>query len=635
MATIEQALAIAVEHHNAGRLDAALELYRRILDVDARNINALHLAGVAHRQKGNLAEAVALIGRSLSIDPSFTHVHNNYANALLAAGRFEDAAAAYRRAIVVDPAFLPAQSSLGSMLCGQGGPDHWAEAVTALRHTARLQPGRAETYHDLGIALRQTERLDEAIDSYRQAIRLRPDFAAGHMSLGNALVEQGDRASAVACFRRGLALRPDSPELYYNLGNGLHALGQLLPAFDAYTRAAELGLNGGLARAGMILLQLGRRAEAEVMLRRSLFAPGGDIASALDLLASLMIEDGRLEEARAFFQQLEQQPLGTGRAHPGECRTALATVELAAGRATTASALLARVTGDNSRFFTVKSIAAFRSTLEELGATLERAANPDPARPRITSSTLATHGRFAHNALEYVMIRLYAEKYGYVVETPDWVGGYYFDLDDPPQSGPLSPLYFPRRIINRLVTGTAGHPPIADCDILSPLFLFEHKEEYRERVQSWLKPRALWRPFLDPAMAALRARGRTVVAVHIRRGDFIQYKYPITETASYVEWLRELWPTLEDPVLYVASDDLEGVRHDFAEFRPLARPDVVPAWPGLDYLQDFHVLMNADVVGISAASGYSMLAARLNTTARLFVEPDMRTRRIRPFAPWV
>ena len=32
-------------------------------------------------------------------------------------------------------------------------------------------------------------------------------------------------------------------------------------------------------------------------------------------------------------------------------------------------------------------------------------------------------------------------------------------------------------------------------------------------------------------MDRLRMRGRTVVAVHIRRGDFIQYKYPITETA--------------------------------------------------------------------------------------------------------
>jgi len=222
-----------------------------------------------------------------------------------------------------------------------------------------------------------------------------------------------------------------------------------------------------------------------------------------------------------------------------------------------------------------------------------------------------------------------------VLETPDWVGGLYFDLDDPPQSGPLSPLYFPRRIVNGLVTGSAARPPIPDCDILSPLFLFEHREEYRARVQSWLKPRPVWRPFLDPALERLRARGNTVVAVHIRRGDFVQFKYPITETAWYVEWLRELWPTLDRPVLYVASDDLAGVRTDFAEFAPLTLADVAEPWEGLEYLQDFHVLSNADVVGISAASGYSLLAARLNTTARLFAEPDVGTRRIRPFSPWV
>ena len=46
------------------------------------------------------------------------------------------------------------------------------------------------------------------------------------------------------------------------------------------------------------------------------------------------------------------------------------------------------------------------------------------------------------------------------------------------------------------------------------------------------------------------------------------------------------------------------------------------------------MLTQADVVGISAASGFSQLAARLNRRARLFVEPDVEARRIRPFRPW-
>ncbi|MFP3700690.1 hypothetical protein SB758_35020, partial [Burkholderia sp. SIMBA_013] len=91
-------------------------------------------------------------------------------------------------------------------------------------------------------------------------------------------------------------------------------------------------------------------------------------------------------------------------------------------------------------------------------------------------------------------------------------------------------------------------------------------------------------------------------------GDFVTCNYPITETAWYVDWLRAWWPRLDRPVLYVASDDVAAVRHAFAEFHPLTRADVVEEWAGLDFLQDFHVLMNADVVGTSAASGFSVLA---------------------------
>ncbi|MFC5357855.1 hypothetical protein [Azospirillum himalayense] len=66
----------------------------------------------------------------------------------------------------------------------------------------------------------------------------------------------------------------------------------------------------------------------------------------------------------------------------------------------------------------------------------------------------------------------------------------------------------------------------------------------------------------------------------------------------------------------------------------VTRADVVEDWAGLDFLQDFHALMNADMVGTSPASGFSVLAVRLNTRARLFIEPDVAARRIRPFEAW-
>jgi hypothetical protein len=166
------------------------------------------------------------------------------------------------------------------------------------------------------------------------------------------------------------------------------------------------------------------------------------------------------------------------------------------------------------------------------------------------------------------------------------------------------------------------------------LFLFNYSERFRARIQQWLKPRAQWLPKIEPAVTNLRSGGRTVVALHIRRGDFLHFGYPITRTDLYVAWLRELWPSLVRPVLYLASDDLPAVYQDFVEFQPQTFVDVAPPWPDLEYLQDFHVLTQADVVGISAASGFSQLAARLNQRAHIIVQPDIEKQQIVPFIPW-
>nr|WP_211114035.1 tetratricopeptide repeat protein [Azospirillum picis] len=626
-------MAKALEHHRAGRLAEAGALYRHVLDTDANAVDALHLLGLVLRRSGQIEDGLALIGRALQLNPEFLEARFNRANILNEASRTVEATSEWRRLVVLAPAWATAWHGLGGALERQGSAMS-PHAIAALRRAVRLQPGTGLSHHDLGLVLRHAARLDEAIASQRNAVVVEPGLAQAQMNLGSALLERGDGRRAAAALRQASALAPDSAECWYNLGHAHHEAGDAMGAAFAYRRAAAGGLGVALPRLAHALSDLGRQDEAERLLLNSLETPGAPVPEFLELLANTMIRSNRLGEARALFQRLAETSFA-GVRHLGECLTALAAVDLAEGTPRAAAARLAPVRSEHGWFFTVKSLAALHTALADKGVRLRRpAAGPRGTRLRITSSTLANRGRFAHNALEYVMLRLYAEQFGYVLETPDWVGGAFFDVNDPPQSGPLPPLLFPRYRLNEWITGRAVAPPLANRDMLSPLFLFEHKERYREHVQSWLKPRAVWAPWLDPAVGRLREGGATVVAIHIRRGDFLTFGYPITETDWYLAWLREIWPGLARPVLYLASDDLAAVRGAFAEFRPVVRADVAPDWPGLEYLQDFHVLTQADIVGISAASGFSQLAARLNRRAELFVEPDVEAKRIRPFTPW-
>jgi tetratricopeptide (TPR) repeat protein len=625
----------ALDLHQMGRRDEAALGYRRGLSVLPTERNALHLLGVAAWERGEVERARVLIRRAVTVDPTFIEARLNLGRLYRDRGHQREAAAQFRALAALEPGSPSAWFRLGNAqtAAASGGGGTLPEAIAALERSLALQPDQPDVLGDLALALRLSGRLDDAIGVHRRAVERAPDRPDVRMSFGNTLLEAGERDLSLTQLRRAVALLPAEGATQFNLGNILQSLGDAGGAERAYLRSWRMGNPTGLVRAGMVRHQIGRIAEAEAAFRAALGLPGVMLSTPIEELTRLMVDQGRIEEARGFFTHLFNNPPAAGDCR-AECLTALADIALSEGRPSEAAALATRVRGDNCRLFTVRSLATMQGTLAARGLRLRRPQAP-ASGPRITSSTLATHGRFAHNVLEYILIRLYAEKHGLTLETPDWVGGYYFDLHDPRQGTPLRPLYFPRRIVNDLVTGARPRVPLVDYDILSPLFLFEHKEAYRERVQSWLRPRPVWAPFIEPTVQRLRSRGNTIVAIHIRRGDFVQYNYPITQTQWYVDWLRALWPTLDRPVLYVASDDLESVRVDFADFAPTILADVAPPWPGLEFLQDFHVLMNADVLGVSAASGFSLLAARLNTTARLFVEPDVAARRVRAFAPWI
>ena len=75
--TPAQALQIAVQHHQAGRLAEAEALYRKVLAQLPGNGDALHLLGVIALQTGGLDAALELIGKALEIRPNDAVFHVN------------------------------------------------------------------------------------------------------------------------------------------------------------------------------------------------------------------------------------------------------------------------------------------------------------------------------------------------------------------------------------------------------------------------------------------------------------------------------------------------------------------------------------------------------------------------------
>jgi protein O-GlcNAc transferase len=138
--TVAEALEAAVAHHRAGRLAAAREFYRAILEVQPKNFNALHLLGALSRRQGDAAAAVRLITEALAIDGSFAPAYANLSGALLDHGRIDEAVKAGRTALTLNPGELEAGRSLLRCLLYLPGLDPEQRLAAHRDFAARHQP---------------------------------------------------------------------------------------------------------------------------------------------------------------------------------------------------------------------------------------------------------------------------------------------------------------------------------------------------------------------------------------------------------------------------------------------------------------------------------------------------------------
>jgi predicted O-linked N-acetylglucosamine transferase (SPINDLY family) len=335
MPSISEALAIAAQHHQTGRLGLAAEIYRRVLTAEPQHCDALERLSVLEYQQGRHRQAIELMRRAIEIEPGRAEFHFNLASmqsaagltteaiaSLLealrldpglaeaqinlgrlyrAAGRIDEAIACFRRAIALRPDLSRPHTSLGNLYAEQG---RWPEAVVQLRQAVECDPNRAEPYNNLGNALHHHGQSSEAIACFERALTLKPDFAMALNNLGNVWHDLGELHKAVECYRRAVTLAPTVGGFQGNLGNAWLELGNVHAALDCYQHAVTLRpevaeFHGSLGRAWRTLGQLEQAAQA---CRRAVELKP-DYPVALNNLAGVYKDQGRIDDALECYDR--------------------------------------------------------------------------------------------------------------------------------------------------------------------------------------------------------------------------------------------------------------------------------------------------------------------------------------------
>lgn len=216
-----------------------------------------------------------------------------------------------------------------------------AEAIPYLERTRVWAPDNVELLYVLGNAYIQTRHPDEARDCFARLFRVPADSAAAHLLtaqmmvrlefeefaeaelkkavakdprlpqahflLGQAALFRSRWDEAVALLQKELEVNPGSAMAFYRLGEIYTRQGHWDDAIAALQKSLWINpaFSGPYILLGKAYTKKGQPATAEGMLRRAVeYDPNNK--SAHYLLAQLLQQTGRLEEARREFEITER-----------------------------------------------------------------------------------------------------------------------------------------------------------------------------------------------------------------------------------------------------------------------------------------------------------------------------------------
>jgi tetratricopeptide (TPR) repeat protein len=181
--------------------------------------------------------------RGIDFDPT-----DDYLEVVQKNGGKDDLLTAIRQAKVIkaptaDPAVSARQAQIqqfktrASSLSAKG---QHAAAEKELRSALELDPNDSNLHAQLGVCLREQNKINDALSELLAATRLDPDNEGAHTLLAITLFQKGDVKGSIPEYREALRVDPENDQLHILLGRAIEQSGDRKQAIAEYREAVRL-----------------------------------------------------------------------------------------------------------------------------------------------------------------------------------------------------------------------------------------------------------------------------------------------------------------------------------------------------------------------------------------------------------
>ena len=246
----------------------------------------------------------------------------------------------------------------------------------------------------------------------------------------------------------------------------------------------------------------------------------------------------------------------------------------------------------------------------------------------ISMSTLGKNSGLGNQIFQYGFLKIYAQENSLSVETPKWIGQELFGHKDREISEDLPEV---SENDNEFILGNTE--VLKNVDIHGEfLYHTRYYAPFKEYFCSLFQPVLEIEEKVKVAWEKLYSRGKTIIGLHLQSYSDENSNFAVAPSEWYKIWLDGLWETLEEPVLFIASDNIEELPLVyFAEYHPVTAQDL-EIEVNREYL-NFFLLSKCNFVAISNTP-FAFAACLLNEVGKYFFRPHFSTAKFIPFEPW-
>ena len=227
----------AIQAFQEGNFDSADLTLKRVIQIDSKNLPALHILGLIKASQAKYGEAADFLGRAARIHPNDASIQYNLAKALADFGSHKESIPHHKKAVELAPNNPDGWLNYGKTSSNLG---RYEEALAWYDKALSLKPDYLEAKLNKGATLKELKQYGAAIEFADQVLAINPNLAEAWSNKGTALNALKQYDEAIVHYDKALSLSPDYYEALINKGHAFIGLNMPDEALTSYKKAMHI-----------------------------------------------------------------------------------------------------------------------------------------------------------------------------------------------------------------------------------------------------------------------------------------------------------------------------------------------------------------------------------------------------------